>query len=127
MDAAFRTNTTKNNTMDTVNSVASPPETTERRPGDVAASPGVFSHTVTDTATKNSPIRRQRASTMKMVRADYHKHPVISYAEAALIAGVSVITICNWVYKRILPVVAKRGPYRIDVIVLRKVLKKEPV
>ena len=52
--------------------------------------------------------------------------PRISYAEAALIAGVSLQTILSWVYRRRnpLPRCAARGPYRIDALDLDKFLRK---
>lgn len=49
-----------------------------------------------------------------LVRPDYHRQKRITYAEAALIAGVSVRTIYNKVSAGMIPRIAKIGPYRID-------------
>lgn len=49
-----------------------------------------------------------------LVRPDYHRQPRITYAEAALISGVGVTTICNWISSGLIPRAAKIGPYRID-------------
>lgn len=70
--------------------------------------------------------KRRIWSACYTVRPDYHKQTRISYAEAALIAGVSLQTILSWVYRRRnpLPRCAARGPYRIDALDLDKFLRK---
>lgn len=79
------------------------------------------------------PSSGRRASPRLVVREDYHKHTKISYAEAALIAGVKVSTIQGWVCggkrnshktKGVLPLCAKRGPFRIDRMDLEKFLRR---
>lgn len=70
--------------------------------------------------------KHRQTSTMYLVRPDYHKHPKITYAEAADMAGVAVATIVYWVHKpkNPLPRCALRGPYRIDHTELIKYLRK---
>ena len=70
--------------------------------------------------------KRRNQSASRTVRPDYRRQARLSYAEAALIAGVSVQTIQSWVYKRRnpLPRCAARGPYRIDALDLDKYLRK---
>jgi predicted DNA-binding transcriptional regulator AlpA len=69
----------------------------------------------------------KRRSSANIIRPDYHKKPLISYGEAADMAGVSVKTIYQWVCagrrgKR-LPLARRLGAYRIDQAELRRYLE----
>lgn len=106
--------------------VASPPESTECQPGDPARSPGVFSPDATENATETPPKKRgTRIGSRSILRPDYYKKPILTYAEAADRAGVTVGTIQKWLCRRInpLPKCAVRGPYRIDRMVLEQYLR----
>ncbi len=74
---------------------------------------------------EQKPSVRTRASTMRMVRADYRKHTMWSYAECADFSGITVGTICKWVSSGNLPVAFRRGPFRIDALAFQKYLRKE--
>lgn len=58
------------------------------------------------------PKLRPNAS-RNLVRPDYHRQVRITYAEAALIAGVTIGTIYNWISSGKLKQAAKVGPFRI--------------
>jgi predicted site-specific integrase-resolvase len=58
-----------------------------------------------------------------LVRPDYHRQPILTYAEAALIAGVKAITLQTWVYTGKLSMCRRHGPYRIDALELEKYLR----
>jgi hypothetical protein len=79
------------------------------------------------------PAKPRRMCTGNVVRPDYRSQPVVSYAEAALIAGVSLSTIYYWVsrgretknFRRPrLPLIARRGAFRIAATDLHKFLRK---
>lgn len=87
----------------------------------------------TPTVTAEEPVpppeKRRRSSASTVVREDYPRCPILSYAEAALVAGVSVGTIQNWVSqskrrKVPLKVCNRRGPFRIAQTDLNKFLQK---
>lgn len=59
----------------------------------------------------------------RLVRVDYHRKTTITYAEAALIAGVAVNTVEKWICAGVIPYAAKVGPYRIAREHLDKYLK----
>ncbi|MDR1518947.1 MAG: helix-turn-helix domain-containing protein [Planctomycetota bacterium] len=59
-----------------------------------------------------------------MVRPDYHRQPILSYAEAALIAGVKMVTVERWVYTNQLNACRRHGPYRIDQQELLRMLRE---
>lgn len=75
---------------------------------------------VENQAETKRPIRPM--ASRRLVRPDYHRQVKITYAEAAVIAGVGVNTVEKWVSAGILPRVAKVGPYRIDRMALDKFL-----
>lgn len=58
--------------------------------------------------------RVRPTASRRLVREDYHRQPVLTYAEAALIAGVSVRSLENWIPEGKIRRVAKVGPYRIS-------------
>ena len=68
--------------------------------------------------------KKLRAASTRVVRPDYHRQVRISYAEAALIAGVTVSTLQTWICRGKLPVAGRQGPYRINRIELNKYLNK---
>ena len=49
-----------------------------------------------------------------LIREGYEFESVLTYAEAARIAGVKVTTLIDWVNRRNLPRMRERGPYKID-------------
>ena len=59
-----------------------------------------------------APIKANAAR--RLVRKDYLRQVKITYAEAALIAGVTVHTVEKWAAAGKIPRIAKVGPYRID-------------
>lgn len=69
-------------------------------------------------------------SPSRVLRDDYRKHGIISYAEAADYSGVEVNTIKDWINNRkrgrgaVLPVARRTGPYRIDLLELDKFLRR---
>lgn len=77
------------------------------------------------------PKRTNPNATSRLMRADYHRQPVLTYAEAASIAGVKVTTIEKWVCLGRLSTVRNVGPFRIARETLDKLLSfgkrtKEP-
>lgn len=93
-----------------------------------------------DTTTSSSDAKcadaapvHHRMSTMTVIREDYRKYTVWSYAEFADLAGVSVGTVCKWVSAKSrngrkitpLPVLNRRGPFRLDALICLKYLRKE--
>lgn len=88
-----------------------------------------------ENATQNEGTKKRRMGTPgNMIRDDYLKHTRISYAEAALIAGVSVSTIHSWICEGPktakarpgrLRVVSRRGAFRIDRMDLERYLRME--
>lgn len=111
-------------THETTNAPASSlPMTQGPTPAEASPSAGIYS---TSSQTTEKPATQKRINPMAsrhLVRDDYHKQVKITYAEAALIAGVSVKTICKWVCKKFIPLAAKKGPYRIDRLDLEKYLR----
>lgn len=71
--------------------------------------------------------KRPRPNSPSLVfRQDYRKHGRISYLEAADYAGVCVRTIQNWICRRKnrLPVCARVGAYRINLLELDQFLRR---
>ena len=68
----------------------------------------------------------RNTSPSRVFREDYRNHGIISYAEAADYAGVSVGTIRRWVSKKKgpLPVIRRAGALRIALLDLDKFLRK---
>ena len=81
---------------------------------------------MTEVIDVEKPVKGVRFSARGTIRPDYHRQPKISYAEAGLIAGVSVRTIEDWVYRKRnpLPRCACRGAFLIDRLELDKYLRK---
>lgn len=74
-------------------------------------------------ADESSQKRLRPNASRNLVRPDYHRKPLLTYAEAALIAGVKVNTIEKWVCCGKLHLASRVGPYRISAEELRKYLK----
>ena len=70
--------------------------------------------------------KKRRACPATTFRQDYRKHSRVSYLEAVDYVGVTARTIQNWICRRKnpLPVCAKIGPFRIDLIDLDKFLRR---
>ena len=93
-------------------------------PAEVAASAGtILPLSVASAAAATKKIRPN--STMRLVRPDYHRKPLLTYAEAAQEAGLSVARIANLVCKGKLPVARRVGAFRIDRMELDRYLRSE--
>ncbi len=58
-----------------------------------------------------------------LLRADYRKHPAITLAEAAELAGVTIGTVEDWLTDGHVPRANRIGPYRVDRIGLDRFLR----
>ena len=49
----------------------------------------------------------------RLVREDFRRHPIWTYAECAIVAGVKARQIENWISQGKIPRANKRGAYRV--------------
>jgi excisionase family DNA binding protein len=61
---------------------------------------------------------------MRLIRPDYHKKAILTYAEVAEMGGVTVGTVCKWVSAGKLPLERTVGAFRIDNMTAQKFLRK---
>jgi len=120
------------NHIDINGTVLSPQANTEHPP-EGASTPSGNSSSSPSSPLPENPASENGAATRKkpnapgnMFRPDYRRHGRISYAEAADYAGVSVLTIRQWVSRKVnpLPLCARLGAYRIELLEPEKYLRR---
>lgn len=62
-------------------------------------------------------------ATKRIIRDDYHKKPLISYAEAADMSGVDIKAVYKWTRTGKIPIERKVGPYRLSSEKVQKFLR----
>ena len=75
------------------------------------------------TAKEKEPQIRPNA-TMRLIRPDYHKKTLLTYAEVDDMLGFTVKTVCNKVSRGEIPLERSVGSFRIDNMTIQKLAKK---